>query len=1203
MNTTMNTNKRIKASHGYPAVLGVIMTLAALILMTGVASAQSVGDDGVEPALVDGPVVVLENLGSAEITSAVVAFDTPAGDPPHLFGYQGQFLGRNNPLPAGAVACTAPIPGLVNGSHLTLDQIAADANLFIDMVTTDLRALGIQIDTTVMPFDLAYQTATGGSITGQYRVVSESPCTGDTPEGEPSAPTGLSVTAPDDGSGTLFLDWDDNFEADVIDYNVYLSLARTGPYGLVATSLDESQYTDSGLTNGTEYHYVVSAVNGGGTESAKSTVTSNIPAELTAPEAPTGLRITAMDREAGSVELDWEDNSEADLAGYNVYRQLGNEDSFSQIAAGVPTADYIDTEVPEEVPFLYVVTAVDTEGNESSRSNIAPLPMDFFGTVLGFRSNTVDERILVVRTNDRRAEVVVTSETEIRLPQVENATITDLSKGDVVAVTMMLQNGRLVAEKIQLVPNKTNSRHVPGTVTSIEPNVQVTIQPPGNGKEPITFTLSGTAKINYHRGITGIEVGSFVVVGAVRDPGTGQLSPLATEINVTVGKKADQGQSNRAKAKAKPKKAAKLQGIFEGINPDNGNLILASIEVPLGADTEIQAGLVAGDAVEVEAEVLPDGSLLALEVEKKEEDDGEVSEKTRLNGVFEGIDQATGQWIIGGTPVTVSNRTDTDGTPQLGQRVKVTALLQEDGSLHAREIENESGRGRPSDQDDETELEGTFEGTDADGNWIIGGRKIAVDAVTGLEGNPSVGRRVSVEAIKDRAGRLLARKIKDESDNKRETKREAKLKGVVDRVLTDGSLVVDGVRVAISALTELATVAKAGDRVEIHALLQENGDFLAREIEADLDGDGEESNDASPVDIEGEIESVNPDGSLVVNGIRIAISALSDVRGDLKAGAAVRVRGLREENGNVLARSLRSEGRKATKSGTEAKVQGRVDRVNRNDDGSIRSVVVNGVTVALEALTKTDADLETGRSVEVEGILNNGQFVASKVAQKQRGKVDRDDGEVEIEGAIEEVKRNAAGRVVAVVINGVEVSVAQSAQLRGSLEVGQEVELKGTVRDGNLVADKVEGKESEIKKGRPTKSDIQGIVQNVVRDADGKLVSLVIADHKYIVEPLSRGRGNVAEGDTVRIEGLNRDGVLLAAAIVPVRNRDRAQANRKNAEAKSKSEREALSEAAKQARERAKEQAANARETGGEEDESDKDDEDSPRVSSVSGGG
>ena len=84
----------------------------------------------------------------------------------------------------------------------------------------------------------------------------------------------------------------------------------------------------------------------------------------------------------------------------------------------------------------------------------------------------------------------------------------------------------------------------------------------------------------------------------------------------------------------------------------------------------------------VEAALLLDESVVIFE----DEDEGaEVKMKARINGVFEGVD-ADGNWIISGTTVTVDQTTDTDGLPPEGQRVKVEAFFQDDGSLLAREI-------------------------------------------------------------------------------------------------------------------------------------------------------------------------------------------------------------------------------------------------------------------------------------------------------------------------------------------------------------------------------------------------------------------------------------------------------------------------------------------------------------------------------------
>jgi cellulose 1,4-beta-cellobiosidase len=52
--------------------------------------------------------------------------------------------------------------------------------------------------------------------------------------------------------------------ADATSYTVKRSSASGGPYATVVSGLTATAYADTGLTNGTAYHYVVSAVNGGG---------------------------------------------------------------------------------------------------------------------------------------------------------------------------------------------------------------------------------------------------------------------------------------------------------------------------------------------------------------------------------------------------------------------------------------------------------------------------------------------------------------------------------------------------------------------------------------------------------------------------------------------------------------------------------------------------------------------------------------------------------------------------------------------------------------------------------------------------------------------------------------------------------------------------------------------------------------------------
>ena len=102
-----------------------------------------------------------------------------------------------------------------------------------------------------------------------------------------------------------------------------------------------------------------------------------------APSAPTSLSATGSN---GRIDLDWADNSEADLSYYKVYRST-TRGTWSCIRQGScihhSTSQYADVPlasisisipahpVTNSTAYWYVVTAVDTEGKESAYSNDA----------------------------------------------------------------------------------------------------------------------------------------------------------------------------------------------------------------------------------------------------------------------------------------------------------------------------------------------------------------------------------------------------------------------------------------------------------------------------------------------------------------------------------------------------------------------------------------------------------------------------------------------------------------------------------------------------------------------------------------------------------------------------------------------------------------------------------------------------------------
>jgi subtilisin family serine protease len=87
------------------------------------------------------------------------------------------------------------------------------------------------------------------------------------------------------------------------------------------------------------------------------------------PAAPTALSATAGDAQ---VSLDWADNSESDLAGYNVYRSTTSGGGYTKVNGALVTSSaYLDSTVSNATTYYYVVTAVDTSTNEGDVSNEA----------------------------------------------------------------------------------------------------------------------------------------------------------------------------------------------------------------------------------------------------------------------------------------------------------------------------------------------------------------------------------------------------------------------------------------------------------------------------------------------------------------------------------------------------------------------------------------------------------------------------------------------------------------------------------------------------------------------------------------------------------------------------------------------------------------------------------------------------------------
>jgi hypothetical protein len=150
---------------------------------------------------------------------------------------------------------------------------------------------------------------------------------------------------------------------------------RRGPVDkelLLLGTVDGLEWVDSATEYGKPYRYVVQASRTAGRSEAESEVSEPVdvtPEDRFPPATPVGLSAIAA---AEKIELVWERNTEADLAGYSVYRAAAGGE-FEK-AAEVDSPAYSDMKLELGKTYRYAVSALDRLGNESARSEPVEIP-------------------------------------------------------------------------------------------------------------------------------------------------------------------------------------------------------------------------------------------------------------------------------------------------------------------------------------------------------------------------------------------------------------------------------------------------------------------------------------------------------------------------------------------------------------------------------------------------------------------------------------------------------------------------------------------------------------------------------------------------------------------------------------------------------------------------------------------------------------
>lgn len=183
----------------------------------------------------------------------------------------------------------------------------------------------------------------------------------------PSAPTDLNATGVE---GAVNLTWTAPGDLDVAGYNLYrdASSGFTPGTPLNTSLITALDYSDISGVAGTTYYYVVKAVDTSANASVVSNEASAAPLLNTTPPAPpTGFTATAQ---LGQIKLDWTAPGDADLAGFNLYRDVSTPVSLiNPLNGSTPlpktSVTFTDTTVSKDVTFYYAITAVDIANNAS----------------------------------------------------------------------------------------------------------------------------------------------------------------------------------------------------------------------------------------------------------------------------------------------------------------------------------------------------------------------------------------------------------------------------------------------------------------------------------------------------------------------------------------------------------------------------------------------------------------------------------------------------------------------------------------------------------------------------------------------------------------------------------------------------------------------------------------------------------------------
>jgi len=236
----------------------------------------------------------------------------------------------------------------LSGTSMATPHVSGAAALLLSACTLDTASVKEALLGTADPLPtLSGITTTGGRL-NVYSALSS--CIA-----PPPAPTGLKARG---GDTKVTLSWSPALGA--TRYNVKRSLTPGGPYTSINAAIQGSAYTDTTVTNGTTYYYVVSASNfdGESGDSNEASATPQIPPDVivssfTAPStgaAPSTISVSVTTKNQGNgtakpstTRIYWSDDAQIDpsdtvLIGQDIPQLLSGAQSTATLSLSIPSA-------------------------------------------------------------------------------------------------------------------------------------------------------------------------------------------------------------------------------------------------------------------------------------------------------------------------------------------------------------------------------------------------------------------------------------------------------------------------------------------------------------------------------------------------------------------------------------------------------------------------------------------------------------------------------------------------------------------------------------------------------------------------------------------------------------------------------------------------------------------------------------------------